>query len=113
VIAAVSGYGLTGVAMGLWSLVQLPWRLAHSAALRALDRKQLARELSFSESVRRPPPSLVAVADELHLGDILLGAITLAAMVVGIAFLGLGSQAVMEAHGTFSGAGVTSVWPSR
>lgn len=113
VLAAIFGYGLSGVAIGTWALVQLPWRAAHCTSLRALDRKQLARELSLSESVRRPPPSLVAVADELRLGDILLGAIALSAIVVGIAFLGLGSQAVMEAHGTFSGAGVTSVWPSR
>ena len=31
VLASLFGYGLTGVAVGVWALVQLPWRLSHAA----------------------------------------------------------------------------------
>lgn len=110
VLASLLGYALTGVAIGVWALVQLPWRLAHGGALRAIDRKKLAAELAPSELVRRPPPSLVAVAGELHLGDVLWGVIAVAGIVVGIAFLGLGTQTVMQGHGGFSGAGITARW---
>lgn len=109
-LAAMFGYGLSGVAIGVLALVQLPWRVSTGGAWRALDRKKLAAELSPSQFVRRPPPSLVAVASEWHLGDILWGVIAIAGIIVGIAFLGLGSQAVMEGHGTFSGGGITAIW---
>lgn len=109
-LAAMLGYGLAFVAIGLIALVQLPWRAATGVAWRALDRKTLAAEFAPSEFVRRPPPSLVAVAREWHLGDIAGGAIAFASIVVAIAFLGLGSQAVMEGHGTFSGGGITAAW---
>lgn len=109
-LAAIFGYALSGVAIGVWALVQLPWRMATGGALRALDRQKLASEFASREIIRRPPPSLVAVAQELHLGDILAGVITIVCIIVGIAFLGLGSQAVMEGHGTFSGGGITAVW---
>jgi uncharacterized membrane protein YgcG len=111
VLASLLGYGLTGVAIGVWALVQLPWRLSHGEAWRAIDKTKLAAEFSPSEFVKRPPPSLVALANELHLGDVLLGVIAAAGIVVGIAFLGLGTQTVMEGHGAFSGAGITARWP--
>jgi uncharacterized membrane protein YgcG len=110
VLASLFGYGLTGVAIGIWALIQVPWRLSHGQAWRAFDRKKLAAEFSPSEIVKRPPPSLVAAANELHLGDVLWGFVAAAGIVVGIAFLGLGTQAVMEGHGGFSGAGITARW---
>jgi uncharacterized membrane protein YgcG len=109
--AAVFGYGLSGVAIGIWALVQLPWRIATGTAWRGLDRQKLSTELAPAQFVRRPPASLVAVVEELRLGEILWGVLSLAGIVVGIAFLGLGSEAVMGGHGQFSGGGVTEVWP--
>ena len=113
VFAALFGYGVSGVAIGLWALVQLPWRVATGSAWRGLDRQKLAAEFAPAQFARRPPASIVAVIDELRLGAILWGALSLAGIVVGIAFLGLGSEAVMGGHGQFSGAGITEVWPLR
>jgi uncharacterized membrane protein YgcG len=110
-LAAVFGYGLSGVTIGAWALVQLPWRIATGSAWRCLGRQKLAAEFAPAQFVRRPPASLVAVVDELRLGEILWGLLSLAGIVVGIAFLGLGSEAVMGGHGQFSGGGVTEVWP--
>ena len=112
VLATMFGYGLTGVAIGVRALVQLPWRLAQGQAWRAIDKKKLAAEFAPAEFAKRPPPSLVAVAGELHLGDLVWGAIAMAGIIVGIAFLGLGTEVVMEGHGGFSGAGVTAQWPA-
>ncbi len=113
VLAAMLGYGLSGVAVGVLALVQLPWRLATGTALRTLDRQKLAAEFAPTQFARRPPPSLVAVANDLHLAEIVRGALCVAGIVVGIAFLGLGSQAVMGGHGQFSGAGITELWALR
>jgi hypothetical protein len=54
---------------------------------------------------------VVALADELHLGDLVWGLIAMAGIIVGIAFLGLGTEVVMEGHGGFSGAGISAQWP--
>ena len=113
VFAAVFGYGLSGVAIGIWALVQLPWRVATGSAWHGLDRQKLAAEFAPAQLVRRPPASLVAMIEELHLGEILWGVLSLAGIVVGIAFLGLGSEAVMGGHGQFSGGGITEVWSMR
>jgi uncharacterized membrane protein YgcG len=112
VLAAAFGYGLSGVAIGVGALVQLPWRLAHGESWRALDRKKLAAEFAPAAFVRRPPPSVVALAGELRLGELVQGAIAAAGIIVAIAFLGLGLETVMEGHGNFSGAGVTVEWPA-
>jgi uncharacterized membrane protein YgcG len=111
--AAMFGYGISGVAIGVWALVQLPWRVATGRAWRGLDRQKLAAEFTPTQFARRPPASIVAVIDELRLGEILWGVLSLAGIVVGIAFLGLGSEAVMGGHGQFSGAGITTAWPGR
>jgi hypothetical protein len=112
VLAAAFGYGLSGVAIGVGALVQLPWRLAHGESWRALDRKKLSAEFAPAAFVKRPPPSLVGLADELRLGELVGGVMAMAGIIVGIAFLGLGMEAVMEGHGGFSGAGVTVGWPA-
>ena len=112
VLATMFGYGLTGVAIGIGALVQMPWRLAHGQGWRAIDRKKLAAEFAPAAFVKRPPPSVVALADELHVGDLAWGAIAAAGIIVGIAFLGLGTESVMEGHGGFSGAGITAQWPA-
>ena len=112
VFASLFGYGLSDVAIGLWALVQLPWRLSQSPARRAMDKKKLAAEFAPAAFVRRPPPSVVALAGELRLGELVQGAIAAAGIIVAIAFLGLGLETVMEGHGSFSGAGVTVEWPA-
>jgi uncharacterized membrane protein YgcG len=112
VLGAAFAQGLFHVAVALWALVQLPWRIAKERDLRGIDRQHLASEFAPKELARRPPPSLVAAALALHAGDIVAGAMALAAIVVGIAFLGLGSS-FMGGHGQFSGAGFTVVWSPR
>ena len=113
VIASLLGYGLSGVLAGLWALVQLPWRLATDPAIRALGGTRLAAEFAPGEFVRRPPPSLVAVFNALGLGAIAWGAMCVAGMLIGIAFVGLGTDVLIGARGQFSGAGITMVWPAR
>jgi uncharacterized membrane protein YgcG len=113
VIGAAFAEGLFRVAVGLWALVQLPWRIAKERALRRIDGPHLASEFTPAQLARRPPPSLVAAALALHAGDIVAGAMALVAVVVGIAFLGLGSSFFMGGHGQFSGAGITAVWSPR
>jgi uncharacterized membrane protein YgcG len=112
-LAGMFGYGLGLVAIGAWAVVQLPWRMAHGESLHALDRRKLAAEFAPAQFARRPPPSLVAVVRELHLTDVVAGGMALAGIVVAIAFLGLGSEAVMEGHGAFSGAGAAARWAPR
>ena len=108
-LASMFAYGLTGVAIGAGALVQIPWRLRHGQAW-PLDRKKLAAEFAPAQFVKRPPPSVIALADELHFGELVVGVMAVAGIIVGIAFLGLGAEFVMEGHGTFSGAGITAQW---
>jgi uncharacterized protein len=111
VFAALFGYCLSGMAIGLAAIVQLPFRIATGGALCALSRDRLAAEFAPAEFMRRPPSSLVAVAHELGLGAIFWGVLSVAGMVIGIAFLGLGTEVFIGERGQFSGAGVTAVWP--
>ena len=113
VFAALFGYGLSGVAIGLAAIVQLPWRIAAGGALRALRRDRLRAEFAPAEFMRRPPPSLAAMASALGLGAIFWGLLSVAGIVIGIAFLGLGTEVFIGERGQFSGAGVTAVWPLR
>lgn len=113
VVAGIFGQALSVAAIGAWALLQLPWRIATGSAWRALDRNVLAAELAPARLAKAPPPSLLAVVREVRLAEILVGIVALAGIVVGIAFLGLGSEAVLPAHGQFSGAGITAVWPMR
>ena len=113
IFAGLGGYALSGLAAALVALVQMPWRLATGHAVRGLDRQRLAAEFTPAEFVRRPPPSLVAVASELQLGAIAWGLLCLAGLVIGIAFAGLGTEVFIGERGQFSGAGITAVWPSR
>ncbi|HVO90003.1 MAG TPA: hypothetical protein VMV45_15795, partial [Casimicrobiaceae bacterium] len=100
-----------GVLAGLLALVQLPWRLLHSDALRNFDRDQLARELAWQEFVRRPPASIVSVLGDLDLGAIAFGALSVCGLLVAIVFLGSGGDLLIGARGQFGGGGVTLAWP--
>ena len=111
IFASLGGYALSGLVGALLALIQMPWRLATSKALRSLDRARLAAEFAPGEFARRPPPSLVAIASELDLGAIAWGALCAAGLVVGIAFAGLGTEVFIGERGVFSGAGITAVWP--
>jgi len=113
VFAALFGYALTGLARGLFALVQIPWKIATGTAVHALNRQELAAEFAPAEFVRRPPPSLAAVAAELNLGTVFWGGLCLAGIVIGLAFVGLGTEIFIGERGQFSGAGVTAVWPNR
>ena len=113
ILASLSVYALSGIAAALVTIVQLPWRLATGTAVRSLDRNRLAAEFSPAEFVRRPPPSLVAMATELRLGTIAWGALCFAGIVMAVAFAGLGTEVFIGERGQFSGAGITTVWPQR
>jgi uncharacterized membrane protein YgcG len=113
IFAALGGYAVTGVVAALIALVRMPWRLATGKALRGLDRGRLAAEFAPDEFVKRPPPSLVAIASELDFGALAWGVLCAAGLVVGIAFAGLGTEVFIGERGQFSGAGITAVWPKH
>jgi hypothetical protein len=54
----------------------------------------------------------VALAAELKLGAIAWGAMSLVGIVVGIAFLGLGTEVFIGERGQFGGGGVMLLWPA-
>jgi uncharacterized membrane protein YgcG len=110
VLGAAFGEGMIRVVFGLRALVQMPWRLAHGQPWRALDRKTLAKEFAPAAFVKRPPPSLVGFLGKLDLGEVGGGLTALAGIIVVVALLGLGTEIVIEGHGTFSGAGITARW---
>jgi uncharacterized membrane protein YgcG len=111
IFASLGGYALTGLAGALLALIRMPWRLATSKAVHSLDRGRLAAEFTPAEFAKRPPPSLVALAQDLDLGAIAWGSLCAAGLVVGIAFAGLGTEVFIGERGQFSGAGITTVWP--
>jgi uncharacterized membrane protein YgcG len=112
VFATLAGYALSGLVGGIIAIVQMPWRIATGTALHSVSRERLAAEFSPAEFAKRPPPSLVAIASELQLGAIAWALLCLAAIVVGLAFAGLGTEVFIGERGQFSGAGITTVWPS-
>jgi hypothetical protein len=61
----------------------------------------------------RPPPSLAAIAAELDLGALFWGALSVAGLIIGLAFLGLGTEVFIGERGQFSGAGATAIWTPR
>ena len=111
VLASLLGYALAGFVEGLLALIQLPWRIATgSSALHALSRDRLAAEFAPAEFIRRPPRSLVAIATELRLTTIAWGLMCVAGFVVGVAFVGMGTEVFIGERGQFSGAGITTGW---
>jgi uncharacterized membrane protein YgcG len=108
----VFGYLLQGVLIGVYAILMLPWRIAHGTAWRALDRRTLAQEFAPAQFVKRPPPSLVAAANELGLPAIAWGIGTFIGTAIVIAFLASSTPIFVGARGHFSGAGVTTHWPA-
>jgi uncharacterized membrane protein YgcG len=113
VFAALAGYALSAIVGGLIAIAQLPWRMATGTAIRSLSRERLAAEFSPAEFAKRPPPSLLAVAEELRFGTIAWSVLWTAMLVVCVAFVGLGTEVFIGERGQFSGAGITTVWPNR
>ena len=113
VLGSLLGYALAGLVEGLLALIQLPWRIATGNAVHALSRDRLAAEFSPAEFIRRPPRSLVAIATELGLPTIAWGLMCVAGFVVGVAFIGMGTEVFIGERGQFSGAGITTGWPAR
>jgi uncharacterized membrane protein YgcG len=113
VFASLLGYALAGIVEGFLALIQLPWRIATGNAVHALSRDRLAAEFAPAEFIRRPPLSLVAIASELRLAAIAWGLMCVAGLVVGVAFLGMGTEVFIGERGQFSGAGITTGWPAR
>ena len=110
VLASLLAYALAGFVEGLLALIQLPWRIATGSALHALSRERLAAEFAPAEFIRRPPRSLVAIATELRLTTIAWGLMCVAGFVIGVAFVGMGTEVFIGERGQFSGAGITTGW---
>jgi len=113
IFATIIGYALTGVALGLSALVQIPWRIASGSAMRGLSREKLAAEFAPAALLNDPPPSLVALGKEIDISAIAMGGVCVAGIVTLVAFLGTGTEIFTGERGQFSGAGVTLVWPQR
>ena len=103
---------LAGVLSAVPAIVMLPWRLYASPTLRSISSATVREQFSLRNFLARPPPFLLSVADELQLDTILNAVYLLAAAVVGIALLFVGSGLFLDGLGRFGGAGATLSWPA-
>ena len=102
---------LVGIAAGIPAILMLPWRLYSSQSLRTVKRSTLKEQFSPKNFIARPPPFFTGLAKELRLGEIINSIYLLAGIVVGIAFLFVGSTMFIGGLGHFGGAGATLSWP--
>jgi hypothetical protein len=103
---------VVGIALGIVPLMRLPWRLVASPTLRTLGSPAVRQQFTAKAFFARPPPVLVTLVAELQLGEILNALYLLAGLVVGIAFLFVGSSILIGGLGHFGGAGATLSWPA-
>jgi len=112
VLAGAMLWAFIGIAAGIVPLLRLPMRLAASTTLRTLGSPAVREQFSGKNFLARPPPVLVTLVQELQLGEILNALYMLAGLVVGIAFLFVGSSILIGGLGHFGGAGATLGWPA-
>lgn len=112
VLGGLMLWALAGIAMGIVPLLRLPMRLLASTTLRTVGSPAVREQFSARNFFARPPPVLVALVQELQLGEILNAFYLLAGLVVGIAFLFVGSSILIGGLGHFGGAGATLGWPA-
>jgi uncharacterized protein len=112
VLAALFAGALIGIAAGIPALLMLPWRLYSSQNLRSLQAATVREQFSPKNFIARPPPFLTSLSNELQLGTILNSIYLLAGIVVGIAFLFVGSSALIGGLGHYGGAGASLPWPA-
>lgn len=111
VLAVVFVQALVGIVAGIPALLMLPWRLYSNQNLRLIRSPAVRDQFAPKNFFARPPPFLTGLFKDLHLGEVLNALYLLAGTVVGIAFLFVGSSALIGGIGHFGGAGVTLQWP--
>jgi uncharacterized protein len=111
-IAAVFVRALVGVGAGIPPMVMLPWRLYSSHTLRTINTAAVREQFTAKNFFARPPPFLTGLFRELQLGAVVHAIYLLAGIVVGIAFLFVGSSALVGGLGHYGGAGASVAWPS-
>src|SRR5512140_87472 len=110
VLAGLVLYALAGILLAIPAIVLLPWRIRASPTLRA-GWAGVSEQFSAANFIKRPPPVLVSLFNELELGTVVNALYLLAGLVGGIAFLFATSGWFMEGLGRFGGAGATIGWP--
>jgi uncharacterized membrane protein YgcG len=111
IVLGLALYALTGIALAIPAIVLLPWRMYASRTLRA-GWSGVSEQFSAANFIKRPPPALVNLFNELELGTVANALYLLAALVFGIALLFATAGWFMEGLGRFGGAGATIGWPA-
>ena len=112
VLTAALVRALVGVLVGIPALLMLPVRLYSSPLWRDIGTASVRAQFSPKNFFARPPPFLLAVFKELQLGEIIHAVYLLVGIVAGIAFLFVGSSALIGGLGHYGGAGATLQWPA-
>jgi uncharacterized membrane protein YgcG len=112
VFVSLAVYALATIAAAIPALLMLPARIYSSTALRSFNTPAVRDQFKWSNFVHRPPPVLLEIADELELGAIINALYMVVGLIVGIAFLFVGSGLFMDGLGRFGGGGATVAWPA-
>ena len=109
-VAGLLVWLLSGIALGIPPLLMLPWRLYTSQTLRTIGSAEVREQFLPKNFFARPPPFVKTLVAELQLGVILNACYLLAASIVGIAILFVGSSALIGGLGHYGGAGASLPW---
>jgi Beta-propeller domains of methanol dehydrogenase type len=102
---------LFGIATGVPAILLFPWRLYASRTLRTVRIAEVKEQFSPKNFFARPPPFLISLFSELQLGAITHSIYLLAAIIIGIAVLFVGSSVLIDGLGRYGGAGASLSWP--
>ena len=111
VLFGLFGWALIGIAAGIPALLMLPWRLYSSQTLRTARTAAVMEQFRPRNFFARPPPFLKSLFVELQLAAAVNAIYMLTAIVVGIAFLFVGSSFLIGGLGHYGGAGASLSWP--
>lgn len=109
--AALFTRALIRITVGIPAILMFPWRLYASQTLRTIQSTTVLEQFSPKNFFARPPPFLTSLFKELQLGAITNSIYFLAAVVIGIAFLFVGSSVLIGGLGHYGGAGASLSWP--
>jgi hypothetical protein len=110
VLFGLFAWALVVVAAGVPSLLMLPWRVYSSQVLRTFGTPAVREQFSAKNFIARPPPFLKSLFVELQLAAVVNSIYMLVAIIVGIAFLFVGSSALIGGLGHYGGAGASLPW---
>jgi uncharacterized membrane protein YgcG len=103
-------WALIGIAAGVPALLMLPWRLYSSQVLRTIGTAAVREQFSAKNFIARPPPFFKSLFVELQLAAVVNSIYLSVAIVVGIAFLFVGSSALIGGLGHYGGGGASLSW---